>query len=314
MLRRSSTVAVVAAAAVALLMTTPLSAAASTVKAVEYPVAAGIGGITVLTGGPDGTVWFTEKAAATIGHITPHGVVHQFPIPPPVPGMPSPAVIGIATGSDGALWFASAAPKAGRMTTAGVFSWFPLSSSPIWVAAGPDGNLWYTEVNGRIARVSTAGAVTEFPAPPSGNLPAEITAGPDGAMWFSEDAQLIGRITTSGLYSEFPLDHPSSNACLAAGPDGKVWIAEQGYLAAVSSSGVMKDHPAPAVSGSGCLATKGAFMWFTTSNGIGRMAAGGTFTTFASPSGAASSALCLGPDGHIWSDEGNAIARWVRGP
>ena len=213
MIRRSSTVAVVAAAAVALLMTTPLSAAASTVKAVEYPVAAGIGGITVLTAGPDGTVWFTEKAAATIGHITPHGVVHQFPIPPPAPGMPSPAVIGIATGSDGALWFASAAPDAGRMTTAGVFSWFPLSSSPIWVAAGPDGNLWYTEVNGRIARVSTAGAVTEFPAPPSGNLPAVITAGPDGAMWFSEHAPLIGRITTSGLYSEFRLDHPSSNAC-----------------------------------------------------------------------------------------------------
>jgi streptogramin lyase len=68
------------------------------------------------------------------------------------------------------------------------------------------------------------------------------------------------------------------------------------------------------VSGGGCLATKGAFMWFTTSSGIGRMAAGGTFTTFASPSGAAPSALCLGPDGHIWSDEGNAIARWVRGP
>ena len=264
--------------------------------------------------GPDGTVWFTEKAAATIGHITPHGVVHQFPIPPPAPGMPSPAVIGIAPGSDGALWFASAAPDAGRMTTAGVFSWFPLSSSPIWVAAGPDGNLWYTEVNGRIARVSTAGAVTEFPAPPSGNLPAEITAGPDGAMWFSEYGQLIGRITMSGLYSEYRLDHTSSNACLAAGPDGSVWIAEQGYLAAVSSSGVMKDHPAPAVSGGGCLAAKGAFMWFTTSNGIGRMAAGGTFTTFASPSGAASSALCLGPDGHIWSDEGNAIARWVRGP
>ena len=113
-----------------------------------------------------------------------------------------------------------------------------------WGGGGEGTEIWYTEVNGRIARVSTAGAVTEFPAPPSGNLPAVITAGPDGAMWFSEYAQLIGRITTSGLYSEFRLDHPSSNACLAAGPDGKVWIAEQGYLAAVSSSGVMKDHPA----------------------------------------------------------------------
>jgi streptogramin lyase len=159
--------------------------------------------------------------------------------------MPSPAVIGIATGSDGALWFASAAPDAGRMTTAGGFSRFPLSSSPIWVAAGPDGNLRYTEVNGRIARVSTAGTVTEFPAPPSGNLPAAITAGPDGAMWFSEYAQVIGRITTSGAYSEFPLDHPSSNLCLAAGSDDRAWIAEQGYLAAVSS-GAVKATPSRA--------------------------------------------------------------------
>ena len=36
-----------------------------------------------------------------------------------------------------------------------------------------------------------------------------------------------------------------------------------------------------------------------TSNGVGHMASGGAYTTFASPSDDGSYGLCLGPDGHI---------------
>jgi virginiamycin B lyase len=210
-----------------------MTAAASTMEAVEYAVPVATGSILDLTAGPDGAVWITEKQAATIGHI---------------------------------------------------------------------------------AGVTTSGVVTDFPAPPSGNLPTSIIAGPDGAMWFGEDAQMIGRLTTSGVYIEYPLDHPTDTSCLAAGANGKVWIAEEGYIAQVSSTGVMKDHAAPAISGVGCLATKGKVMWFTTSNGVGHMGAGGAYTTFASPSGDGSYGLCLGPDGHIWSNELTSIARWVSGP
>lgn len=291
-----------------------ISAEASTVRAVEYPVPVATGSILGLTAGPDGAVWFTEKQASTIGRITPRGVVHLYPVPPISPGYPSPQVGGIAGGPDGALWFASAAPYAGRVTTTGVFNWFALPTGTLWVAAGPDGNLWFVELNGHIARVTTAGVVTDFPAPPSGNMPTTIIAGPDGAMWFSESAQMIGRLTTSGTYTEYPLDHPASSACLAAGADGKVWIAENGYLAAVSSTGVMRDHPAPPISGVGCLAAKGKLMWFTTANGVGHMSSGGSFATFASPSGSGSYGLCLGPDGHIWSNELTSLARWVSGP
>jgi streptogramin lyase len=309
--RRRSTVALLGAVSMAMAVGLPQVAAASTMRAIEYPVAVSTGNILVLTPGPDGAVWFTEKQAATIGRITPRGVVHLYPLPSPIPGYPSPQVIGIVTGSDGALWFASAAPYAGRLTTTGVFSWFAMPTGSTWVSAGPDGNLWFVELNGHIARVTTAGVVTDFPSPPSGNLPTAMTAGPDGAMWFSENAQMIGRLTTSGVYTEYPLDHPVNNSCLATGADGKVWIAEEGYLSEVSTSGVMKDHPAPAISGVGCFAAKGKLMWFTTSNGVGHMSASGAYTTFASPSGNGSYGLCLGPDGHIWSNELTSIARWV---
>jgi streptogramin lyase len=313
MVRRSSTVLLLGVMALLIAAgMAPTGAEASTMTAVEYPVPVATGSILVVTPGSDGAVWFTEKQAVTIGRITPRGRVHLYPLPSPVLGLPSPQVIGIASGSDGAMWFASAAPYAGRLTTSGVFSWFPMPTGSTWVAAGPDGNLWFVEVNGHIARVTTAGVVTDFPAPPSGNLPTAITAGPDGAMWFSENAQEIGRLTTAGVYTEFPLDHPSNTACLAAGADGKVWIAEEGFLAEVSTTGAMKDHPAPAISGVGCIAAKGKLMWFTTSNGVGHMSSGGSYATFASPSGSGSYGLCLGPDGHIWSNELTSIARWVR--
>jgi virginiamycin B lyase len=313
--RRSTKLALLTGLSLALTLGFPrVTAAASTMKAVEYPVPVSTGSILDLTAGPDGAVWFTEKQAATIGRISSRGVVHLQPLPSPMPGYPPPQVIGITTGSDGALWFASAAPYAGRLTTAGAFSWFPMPDGSIWVTAGPDGDLWFVELDGHIARVTTSGVVTDFPAPPSGNLPTAIIAGPDGAMWFSEDAQFVGRLTTSGVYTEFPLDHHTDTSCLASGANGKVWIAEEGFIAQVSSTGTMRDYPAPAISGVGCLAAKGKLMWFTTSNGVGRMAAGGAYTTFASPSGDGSFGLCLGPDGHIWSNELTSIARWVSSP
>jgi streptogramin lyase len=313
MRRRATTLALLGGLSLALAAGMPsVTAAASTVKAVEYPVPVSTGSILDLTAGSDGAVWFTEKQAATIGRITPKGAVHLYPLPSPMQGYPPPQVIGITTGSDGALWFASAAPYAGRLTTSGVFSWFPMPQGSTWVTSGPDGNLWFLELNGHIARVTTSGVVTDFPAPPSGNMPTTITTGPDGALWFSESAQMIGRITTSGVYTEFPLDHPVESSCVATA-DGKVWIAEEGYLTEVSTTGVMKDHPAPTINGVGCLAAKGKQMWFTTSNGVGHMGAGGAYVTFASPSGDGSYTLCLGPDGHIWSNELTSIARWVSG-
>ena len=313
--RRFTTTALFAGLSMVVALGVPsVTASASTMKAVEYPVPVSSGSILVLTAGSDGAVWFTEKQAATIGRITTSGTVHLYPLPSPMPGEAPPQLIGITTGSDGALWFASAAPFAGRLTTAGVFSWFPMPDGSTWVTAGPDGNLWFLELNGHIARVTTAGVVTDFPAPPSGNLPTSMTSGPGGALWFSEDAQMIGRLTTSGVYTEYPLDHPTNSSCLAEGANGKVWIAEEGYIAQISSTGAMKDYPAPAISGVGCLAAKGKLMWFTTSNGVGHMGAGGAYTTYASSSGDGSFALCLGPDGHIWSNELMSIARWVGAP
>lgn len=91
-MRRKSTLAVLGLLCVAAAAAPETAAAASTVKPVEYSVQISTGSILDLTAGPDGAVWFTEKQAATIGRITPKGVVHLYPLPSPMPGYAPPQV------------------------------------------------------------------------------------------------------------------------------------------------------------------------------------------------------------------------------
>jgi hypothetical protein len=90
--QRSTTLALLGGLSVAIGFGMPnVTAAASTVKAVEYPVPVATGSILDFTAGPDGAVWFTEKQAATIGRITTRGAVHLYPLPSPTLGLPPPA-------------------------------------------------------------------------------------------------------------------------------------------------------------------------------------------------------------------------------
>src|SRR5437660_18211 len=85
---------------------------------------------------------------------------------------------GIATGPDGALWFAeSHVNKIGRITTSGTISEFGAAISPDDITAGPDGALWFTELGdcyppcygAQIGRITTSGAITHFPLPELGS-------------------------------------------------------------------------------------------------------------------------------------------------
>ncbi len=75
-----------------------------------YPVpspAAGVSGITV---GPDGALWFTEGMADAVGRISMQGEIVEFPLGEGA----SPT--GITTGADGAIWFnAQGTNRVGRL-------------------------------------------------------------------------------------------------------------------------------------------------------------------------------------------------------
>lgn len=141
--------------------------------------------------GPDGKLWFTAQASASIWTLVP--AEERFQAIVPCPELGSKAGTGIVAGPDGDMWVAEPADNA-------------------------------------IARVSVAGAVTEFPLPIPTASPSELVVGPDGAVWFTEPgANAIGRITTSGEVSEFVLPAIASQpAGIAAGRDGNIWFTEKG--------------------------------------------------------------------------------------
>ena len=68
--------------------------------------------------GPDGNMWFTERAANRISRITPAGVITEFAVPT---GASMPA--GITLGPDGNMWFVEIfTDKIGRITPSGVIT------------------------------------------------------------------------------------------------------------------------------------------------------------------------------------------------
>ena len=91
---------------------------------IEFNLPAGTHQAAVITLGPDGNMWFTDKTGNAIGRITPAGAIKEFALPTHGAGPQ-----GIVAGPDGNLWFTemSAVPsKIGKITTSGVIKEFAL--------------------------------------------------------------------------------------------------------------------------------------------------------------------------------------------
>src|SRR5262249_10177179 len=104
----------------------------------------------------------------------------------------------------------------------------PSGSYPVGIAKGSDGAMWFTEFSNRIGRITTAGDVTEFNLAAANNAPNAIALGSDGAMWFTDSAtNQIGRITTAGVVSAYPIPTAGSSPTgIVLGPDGALWFTE----------------------------------------------------------------------------------------
>jgi virginiamycin B lyase len=146
-------------------------------KRVELPKGTGPHGI---GRGADGlTVWFTGKAAGTVGKVDPDtGAVSVYKLSYP----PASTPIYVVAGPDGNMW-----------------------------GTELDGN--------KIFRVTPQGAVTEFPIPSADSRPIVITPAPKGApfLWFSEEkSHKVARISTqTGQIDEFFVPRTQDNSILA---------------------------------------------------------------------------------------------------
>ena len=238
----------------------------------------------------------------------------------------------ITAGPDGNFWFCeSRGNKVGRVTTAGVFTEFPLAGGPYGITAGPDGNMWITEVDGnKIARMKPDGSsLTEFPIPTPGSRPSGIAAGPDGNIWFAEsEGNKIGRVTVSGggagsvapedvgTITEFPLPFAGSVPFqLTAGPDGNVWFTlnSASNIGRITPSGNITQFeiPTPNCQPSGITTGPDGNIWFTeyVANKIGRVTVSGTFTEFPiSTPNSFPFAITPAGDGNLYYTQQGALA------
>lgn len=212
----------------------------------NYPVSA-----ESITVGPDSALWFTT-GTASIGRITPAGVVTTFPItlaPPPRLRRNTPR--DITRGPDGNLWF-TAGHQIGRLTPGGAFTAFDLPTLPYTEAypmtAGPDGAVWFTEDAG-IGRMRPDGSLAEFPLPAGFGPPVLLIAGPDGNLWLTTGNGVIARMTPSGVFTTVARIPPDLwLGDMTWGPDGNLWLTEWstnriGYL---TPDGTLRDYPLPA--------------------------------------------------------------------
>jgi streptogramin lyase len=297
----------------------------------EFPVPTPASGLTLLTSGPDGNLWFDEFSANQIGKISTDGAFTEYPIP-----TPNSQPVGIAAGPDGNLWFPEFnANQIGRITTDGVVTEFPAptpNSRPEQITAGPDGNLWFLEATGgsgggAVGRITTAGDVTEFPVPRGLAGILRIAAGPDGNVWFGDSGDL-NRITPEGQITRFFLGHGglSIPTGVVAGPDGNVWFTDAG-LSEVSrmdptTGDVTAEFPVPSGNTpSDITVGPNGNLWFAeqsnqllVNNGIAEVTTDGTFTEFTDPNpGTLPVGLATGDDGNLFfTDQGrNTIVRFL---
>lgn len=174
--------------------------------------------------GPDGNLWFLEESSGKVAKITTSGAITEYPIP-----TSSALPQGLASGSDGNMWFTEYFGKIGRVTPSGTITEFPVGGGLFLsgICSGPDGNLWFTanaSTGSKIGRITPQGAITIFPVSTASRAIAGIATGQDGNLYFAEsNAAKIGRLVpATGAVSESaePLGRQPAELVAATGNFG----------------------------------------------------------------------------------------------
>src|SRR5581483_11746678 len=180
-----------------------------------------LGGLSGITKGPDGNVWFLNMDGRHVGQITPSGAVTQFHIPRSMGFL-----VGITGGPDGRLWFSSEDTQLiGRTTLQGVMTEF-VAAGGGGICAGPDGNVWFGTGLAFIGRITPSGVATLFPVPRDEVFTDNIVTGPDGNLWCTEFAPGLIRMAPDGTFIRIRIPRPA--AAITVGPDGNLWFTMPG--------------------------------------------------------------------------------------
>lgn len=296
---------------VAALVVTSAPSAVAAPAPTSYEVPTPDANPTAITLGPDGSMWFVERAAGQIASVDSVGTFSEHPLPSATAGPNA-----ITSGPDGNLWFTELVGNAvGRMNPAGDLVEYPLpaiGSSPAGIAAGPDGGLWVTERLGqRIAQIALDGSIAETQLSGTPN-PTAITDGRDGGMWFTEPRTgAIGRIDVgTHVVIEYGLPDPTSLPTgITLGADGALWFTLRGTneIGRITTDGAVSTFPIPTGGANPTAITSApdGHLWFTEPNvdQVARMTLEGIVEEFTSDLGSGVQSIAVTPSGTAWFTE-----------
>jgi virginiamycin B lyase len=210
-------------------------------------------GISSITAGRDGNLWFTEPNANQFGSISTTGEISEFVLP-----NPGSRPRTIAAAPDGSLWFteegidrvARFIPATGslreRQLTPG--------GRPTGIAVRADGTVWITEPGRDGLAIVTTTGTSSFRIPFASAAPNAIVPGPEGNVWFTEEnGPWLGRITSAALtkadYERLEMPMRQGTRWLAFGPSGNFWFTTGNLIGSISPGRLLAD---PACLAAGC--------------------------------------------------------------
>lgn len=299
----------------------PVAAArsSSSLTITQYSFRSAQSGSFGITVGSDKNLWFSLKYDNQIGKVTPTGKVTITNLL----DQNSLMDIGIASGSDGAIWYtlgngsSTYSPRIGRITTKGVQTVYDsATAAPYDITAGPGGNLWFTDSYDKIGRITTSGTITEFPSKEGrASSPYRITAGPDGNLWFTNSiafggnvAPRIGKMTPTGQLTFYTLPKTDGPAnAITVGPDGALWFTldTSNKIGRITTAGALTAYQLPPQRYPylpGITTGPDGALWFTDPGYfIGRITTTGSITEW--PTNQDVEGIITGPDGHLWVTE-----------
>lgn len=199
----------------------------------EYRLPTGATPVSIASGA-DGKLWYTDNGRNLVGKITTAGVRTEYTLPTGnTPGQ-------IARGGDGNLWFANWDADSptwhgiGRITTAGVVTFFGTGYVGVAIASASDGGLWYCGTprigTDQLLHIATNGsetAITTMTQACSG-----IADAGGGAVWFV-DGGMVYRRAANGTVSQVPAapaPYAVAGGSIASQPDGTLWVDARASL------------------------------------------------------------------------------------
>jgi virginiamycin B lyase len=195
-------------------------------------------GISSITAGRDGYLYFTEPNANQLGRVDASGKISEEPLP-----NPGSRPRAITAAPDGSLWFSEeGADRVGHfIPTVGLLRerQLGLGARPTGIAARADGTIWIAEPGLQgFAMVTVAGG-SEFKIPFPDAAPDDVAPGPEGNVWFTEEGgPWLGRVTaaaqTSGRFERLDVSARRGTSLLAFGPAGDFWYTTGSRIGSAS--------------------------------------------------------------------------------